>query len=407
MSQKIVSRIFIKTQKPSQLIGAIIGCFLGFFLIFIAAQLFADFKTMVNSQEQSIGSQFLVVNKQVSVLNSLKLGKSTFSKTEVDQLKSLPSVKRISEFTANQFEAVASMSIPNGESSAAFRTELFMESVGDDFLDVKPDDWNWELGNEMIPMILPTDFINLYNFNFAPGRGLPQLSKTTIQLAVFDIDVRGAKGTAHFTGKIVGFSNRISSVLVPKSFMNYANSHYGNNQTAPESYRIIVEAKQQELPKIQQYFKDEGYETNEDLLKNGKFGSLLQAILGILAVLGIVVMFVSVSSFILYVQLAISRSKYEIETLLRQGYPHIKIVQWYSKQLALIFTIIAVVNLILVFGVKNITNAYLENFGFEAPAQLNIFVIAGGFLLIALLWIVQTLNVRSQIYSLALPNSKR
>ncbi len=403
MSQKIISRIFINTQKPSQLIGAIIGCFLGFFLIFIAAQLFADFKTMVNSQEQSIGSQFLVVNKQVSVLNSLKLGKSTFSKNEVDQLKSLPSIKRISEFTANQFEAVASMSLPN--SSAQFRTELFMESVGDDFLDVKPDDWNWQEGNEMIPMILPTDFINLYNFNFAPGRGLPQLSKATIQLAIFDIDIRGVKGTAHFTGKIVGFSNRISSVLVPKSFMNYANSHYGNNQQATESYRIIVEAKQQELPKIQQYFEDEGYETNEELLKNGKFGSLLQAILGILAVLGMIVMLVSVSSFVLYVQLAISRSKYEIETLLRQGYPHKKIVHWYSKQLALIFSIIAIVNLTLVFGVKSITNSYLENFGFEAPAQLNVFVIVGGFLLIAILWIVQTLNVRSQIYSLALPSS--
>jgi hypothetical protein len=189
--------------------------------------------------------------------------------------------------------------------------------------------------------------------------------------------------------------------------MNYANSHFGNNQIEPESYRIIVEAKQQELPKIQQYFKDEGYETNEELLKNGKFGSLLQAILGILAVLGIVVIFVSVSSFVLYVQLAISRSKYEIETLLRQGYPHKKIVQWYSKQLALIFAIIAMVNVTLVWGVKNITNKYLENFGFEAPALLNVFVIGGGFLLIALLWIVQTLNVRSQIYSLALPNYRK
>jgi len=404
MSHKIISRIFIKTQKPSQLIGAIIGCFLGFFLIFTAAQLFADFKTMVNSQEQSIGSQFLVVNKQVSVLNSFKLGESTFSKTEVEELKSLPSVKRISEFTANQFEAVASMSIPNGESSSAFRTELFMESVGDDFLDVKPTDWNWQEGNEMIPLILPTDFINLYNFNFAPGRGLPQLSKSTIQLAVFDIDIQGAKGKAHFTGKIVGFSNRISSVLVPKSFMNYANSHYGNNQAAQESYRIIVEAKQQELPKIQQYFKDEGYETNEELLKNGKFGSLLQAILVILGALGIVVMFVSVSSFILYVQLAISRSKYEIETLLQQGYPHKKIAQWYSKQLALIFSIIAIVNLTLVAGVKSITNSYLENFGFEAPIHLNVFVIVGGFILITMLWISQTFNVRRQIYSMALPN---
>jgi len=72
----------------------------------------------------------------------------------------------------------------------------------------------------------------------------------------------------------------------------------------------------------------------------------------------------------------------------------------------LIFAIIAIVNLTLVWGVKSITNTYLENFGFEAPAQLNIFVIVGGFILITILWIVQTMNVRRQIYSMALPNSK-
>jgi len=405
MKNNILSSILIKTQKPNQLIGAIVGCFLGFFLIFIAAQLFADFKTMANSQEQVIGSQFLVINKPVSMLNSFKLGNSTFSSGEVEKLKSHPSIKRISEFTANQFEAVASMSLPN--SSAQFRTELFMESVGNDFLDIQPDDWNWQEGNEMIPMILPTDFINLYNFNFAPGRGLPQLSKATIQLAVFDIDIRGAKGSSHFQGRIAGFSNRISSVLVPKSFMDFANSHYGNNQTKPASYRIIVEAKQQELPEIQQFIEEEGYETNEELLKNGKFGSLLQAILGILAILGIIVMFVSVSSFILYVQLAITRSKYETETLLRQGYPHKKIIQWYSKQLALIFILIAVVNLALVFWIKTLTNSYIENLGFEAPDHLNVFVLLGGLLLIAMLWIFQTLNVRRQVFSMALPSSKK
>jgi hypothetical protein len=65
------------------------------------------------------------------------------------------------------------------------------------------------------------------------------------------------------------------------------------------------------------------------------------------------------------------------------------------------------VNLSLVWGVKSITNAYLENFGFEAPTQLNVFVIVGGFILITILWIVQTMNVRSQIYSMALPSSKK
>jgi len=400
MKRSILSTILYRTQKPSQLLGAIIGSLLGFFLVIAAAQLFADFKSMVTSSEQAIGSQFLVVNKQVSVLNSFKLGKSTFNKNEVEQLKSLPSIKRVGEFTANQFEAVASMSIPNGQAGAAMRTELFLESVGDDFLDVKPEDWKWNDGDEMIPMIVPTDFINLYNFNFAPGRGLPQLSKATIQMAVFDIDIRGAKGAAHFQGRIAGFSNRITSVLVPKSFMDYANSQYGNIQTSPESYRIIVEAKQNELPAIQKHFESEGYETNQELLKNGKFGSLLQAILGIVAVLGILVMFVSVSAFLLYVQLAITRSKYETETLLRQGYPHSNIISWYGKQLAAIMIIIAILTITLLIGVKSYTNKYIETFGFDAPASLNQFVLLGGLALVSLLWLVQYFAVRKQIYKL-------
>ncbi len=400
MKRSLLSTILYKTQKPSQLLGAIVGSLLGFFLVVAAAQLFADFKTMVTSSEQAIGSQFLVVNKQVSVLNSFKLGKSTFTQNEVTQLKSLPSIKRVGEFTANQFEAVASMSMPGGPSDAVMRTELFLESVGDDFLDVKPEDWKWNDGDEMIPMIVPTDFINLYNFNFAPGRGLPQLSKATIQMAVFDIDIRGAKGAAHFQGRIAGFSNRITSVLVPKSFMDFANSHYGNIQSTPESYRIIVEAKQNELPSIQKHFESEGYETNQELLKNGKFGSLLQAILGIVAVLGILVMFVSVSAFLLYVQLAITRSKYETETLLRQGYPHSKIVSWYGQQLAFIMLIIGISTTTLLFFVKSYTNQYIETFGFEAPKYLNDFVLLGGLGLVSLLWLVQYIAVRKQIYKL-------
>ena len=400
MKRSLLSTILYRTQKPSQLLGAIVGSLLGFFLVVAAAQLFADFKTMVTSSEQAIGSQFLVVNKQVSVLNSFKLGKSTFTQNEVTQLKSLPSIKRVGEFTANQFEAVASMSMPGGPSDAVMRTELFLESVGDDFLDVKPEDWKWNDGDEMIPMIVPTDFINLYNFNFAPGRGLPQLSKATIQMAVFDIDIRGAKGAAHFQGRIAGFSNRITSVLVPKSFMDFANSHYGNIQSTPESYRIIVEAKQNELPSIQKHFESEGYETNQELLKNGKFGSLLQAILGIVAVLGILVMFVSVSAFLLYVQLAITRSKYETETLLRQGYPHSKIVSWYGKQLAFIMLIIGISTTTLLFFVKSYTNQYIETFGFEAPKYLNNFVLLGGLGLVSLLWLVQYIAVRKQIYKL-------
>ncbi len=399
MKKTLLSNILLKTQKPSQLIGAILGSLLGFFLVIVAAQLFADFKTMVTSSEQAIGSQFLVINKQVSVLNSLKLGKSTFNESEIQQLKTLKSIQKVGKFTANQFEAVASMSIP-GNSGATMRTELFLESVDDDFLDVKPEEWTWEDGSNTVPLILPTDFINLYNFNFAPGRGLPQLSKGTIQMAIFDIDIRGKSGSARFQGRIAGFSNRITSVLVPQDFMNFANKKFGNIPNSAESYRIIVKAKQNELPAIQKHLENEGYETNQELLKNGKFGSLLQVILTIVAVLGIFVMFVSVSAFLLYVQLAITRSKYETETLLHQGYPHSKIVQWYSKQLALIMAIIFVVNLGLLYVIKKTTNAYIETFGFQAPEQINHFVILGSLILISALWLLQYLSIRKQIYKL-------
>lgn len=407
MRKNILSSILFGTQKPSQLVGAIVGCLLGFCLLFISAQLFVDFKTMVSSQEQAIGSQFLVINKQVSVLNSIKLGKTTFSSEEIKNIESQPAVKRISAFTTNQFEAIASMNFPNGESNVPMRTELFMESVGDDFLDVTPEDWNWQPNNNIIPLILPTDFINLYNFNFAPGRGLPQLSKGIIQMAEFDIEIHGAKGNASFKGKIAGFSNRISSVLVPQRFMDYANSHYGNLKYAKEAYRIIVEAKQNELPSIQKFIANEGYETNEELLKNGKIGSLLQAILGVLSLFGVIVMFVSISSFLLYVQLAITRSKYETETILKQGYPHSKIVFWYAKYIGIILFTILSITIGMAFWIKGMVNTYIENFGFEAPQSLNPIVMIGGIILIFAIWIIQFLEVRSQIYKLALPLKNR
>lgn len=41
-------------------------------------------------------------------------------------------------------------------------------------------------------------------------------------------------------GNIVGFSNRLNTILVPESFMNWANEAYGAGEKAEPS-RLIVE----------------------------------------------------------------------------------------------------------------------------------------------------------------------
>ena len=400
---RFFTRILIKTQKPRQLMFAILGVLLGFSMVIIPLQLFTDFKYLIADSEQAIGSQFLVINKKISVLNTIKLGTSTFSKAEIEDLKSNPNFKRVGKFTSNNFEASALIEIPMNGSLAQMKTELFLESVEDGFLDVKPSDWTWSENAHEIPIVLPNDFINLYNFNFAPGRGLPQISKGTIKMATFQIQIHGDSGNAVFTGRIAGFSNRVSSVLVPQAFMNFANSKYGNHKQNNQSYRIIVETKNNLINDAHKYFEDNGYEANSELLKNSKFSGLLEAILTILAMLGLLIIFVSVSAFVLYFQLAISRCKYELEVLLKLGYPHQIILWWYGKIICIILMIIYIINGIMLLWVKDEVIIYIQNFGFEIPAGVHPIVMVSGGIMMAIVWLVQWLIIRSDLYQLALP----
>lgn len=62
------------------------------------------------------------------------------------------------------------------------RTYLFFESVPDRFLDVRSDEWGFEEGSEFVPIILPRNYLNLYNFGFASTRGLPQVSEDLVRV---------------------------------------------------------------------------------------------------------------------------------------------------------------------------------------------------------------------------------
>ena len=400
----LISKILYRTQKISQLTSAIFGVFLGFSLILTSSQIFTDFKNIIHDSAQAIGSQFLVINKKISLLNTFNIGNSSFTESEINEIKSNSCFKKVGKFTANKFEAQASIQFPIENTYTEIRTDLFLESVDDDFLDIKPKDWHWNIKDDEIPIILPNDFINLYNFNYAPGRGMPQISKSTMKMANFKIEVSGIGGNSFYRGKIVGFSNRITSVLVPYSFMEFANEIYGLNQNNNKSLRLIVEAKNNELSNVQNYIDKHGYEANGELLKNSKFANLLQAILSIIAFFGVIMIVISVSSLILYIQLSITRSKFEIETLLKLGLSHRKIIQWYAYKIAFILALVYAINVIVLVFVKSKTNELIGTFGFEAPNHLNVYVLLISFLILMIIWCFQIIAVYRQIFKLALPN---
>ena len=405
MKTSTVTKIILRTQKPSQLISALMGCLVGFLLIIASIQNYINLNSILSDNNQAIGSQFLVINKKVSILNSLSLKKSSFTQSQIHEIESLPSVEKLSTFVPNQFEAQAYLQLSLSQANQVeLKTDLFLESLDDLFLDVKSDDWKWKDGDEVVPVILPADFINLYNFTYAPARNLPQISKSTIQMFGFKIIIGNGFKTTTYKGKIIGFSNRITSMIVPFSFMQFANEKYKNeSMNNHDYYRLIVKINPAKLADFNKYLNEKGLETNNELLKSAKLSSMLQFTLSFVFFIGLLMILNAFSGFILYLQLTITKSKYELETLLRLGYSHQKLVKWYTSGIFSVLAFIVILSFILLKYIQKKVVHFMSDFSFEVSDDLHNLVIISGLTMMLILFFLFFLSIRKQIYKLSLP----
>jgi hypothetical protein len=289
-----------------------------------------------------------------------------------------------------------------------------MESVESQFLDLKPSQFQWTIptSNQTslpeVPIILPTDFINLYNFNYAPSRGLPQISKDVIKLAPFQLLLGDPlKKSMLVNARIAGFSNRIGSVLVPINFLRYSNQQLSQNNSPVKPNKLIIAAQPNKLPELQNYLDEMGYETNQELMRNGKFHTLLNVILGSVAALGLIVIFVAVSSFVLYLQLSITQSKYELETLLRLGLSHHQLTRWYVQGIALILLGISLLSTAILYTTNHYVYKHLIRLDFQPEKHIHTQVIYAGTALILAVFLVQYKTIKNQIFQLSLPSKPK
>ena len=82
----------------------------------------------------------------------------------------------------------------SGNDEIPFYTDLFFESVPDEFIDVKSNDWKWNGNSQFIPMIVPNIFLDMYNFGFAASQNLPQLSQQLVMNLPLNITIKTAAG---------------------------------------------------------------------------------------------------------------------------------------------------------------------------------------------------------------------
>ena len=373
------------------MIGAVIGSFLGLLLLLLSIQFYMDLKNLTEGGGTET-DQFVIINKTVTLFNTL--GKSaSFSPEEIDTIKLQPFIKNVGQFTPNNYKVSASSSM------LGFYTELFFESVPDEFLDVEDSRFQWQSGQNVLPIILSKDYLALYNFGFAPSQGLPQFTANTIQKVPLDITVRGNGQRKVYQGKIVGFSERINSILVPQSFMDYTNNYFRDFQ-AKGSSRLLVLADNPFSDEFKGYLKSKGYELSTGRLIGGELASIIKSLITAVAVIGFLIVLLSILVFVLNFQLMVSKSSKDIGLMMQLGYKQNQIGQILKRHLMFLFGIVMVLTVIFFAISRYFIVRFFSTQGMEL-GSVHPVVIVAALLFSGLFVFINFTNIQKSIKNLS------
>lgn len=333
---RLVYQILWKDHSRIHLLGAFLGTLAGFVLLLAGIQFYMDIKAVLSENRDLLDPEYIVINKKVNIGNTLGLTGGGFTEEEIAEIQDQPFADQVAAFNSNEFPVQA---YTEGEQVPNFITELFFEAIPDEFIDVKSEDWRWDPEEGTIPVIIPQDYLNLYNFGFAPSQGLPQIPKGVLSLINFKIRLNGpGRGNYDdYNGRIVGFSNRVSSILVPLDFLEWANEEYGHFKKKDPAQVILV-SKDPTDPSIIRFLEEKGYDTIREKLKSSRMNIILKFVISFLVIVAAIIIALAFLVFLLSLQLMISRSSDKIRRLNKLGFHYLEISRPYILLLMLLMT---------------------------------------------------------------------
>ncbi|MFZ1529773.1 MAG: FtsX-like permease family protein [Ferruginibacter sp.] len=339
ISYKTIAGLLSTGENRSSKIFSYAGLGLGVLLLLCCVQMFININQLIREKNpRKNGFDFVSITKNITNQN---MGKDNrFSPADVEEIKKQPFISDAAPLISNQFRAKASAGniIP-------FSTDLFLEAIKNDFIDTLPPDFKWEQGQVDVPIIFSADYLEMYNV-FAPAQDLPQLSAQTAGAVNIMLECYSPWGVQTFRGHIVAVSDRINSVLVPESFLNWANKNYGNAVNIPAS-RVYLKTVDANNADLLNYLQLKDYRVNKDKTKFGRVKQVLQAVVSGLGVFAVLVILLAMLLFSFYLQLMIARSRDNLQLLLTLGYSPAWLSKTVSKKWIPVYAIIIIIALVL------------------------------------------------------------
>ena len=370
-----------------------IGLGIGVLLLLCSIQMFVNIQQLLN--EGSIhkdGYDFISITKTVTNETMGQFEKNLFNSDEVQELKAKPFISDVAPLEANQFQVELSAG-----GILPFQTNLFLESIENSFLDTIPSSFQWQAGQTTIPIIVSSDFLEIFNV-FGPSYNLPQVSPETASGIPVLITCHGDGGREQtFSGRIVAFSDRINSVLVPKTFLDWANLNF-KGQKSEHASRLYIKTKDANDTELLKFLDEKNYKVNKDKTKFGRMKQVFQGIFSGLAVFGVMVIVLALLLFSFYLQLVIARSRDSLKLLLELGYSPGWLSSKVSRRFIPAYFIIVIIALILT---QLMQWAFHQSVMYNRPelaTLINWTVILTAVILIALSVITNFKLVRRLVY---------
>lgn len=310
-----------------QFAGFFFANLFGMLIVLLGFQFYQDVVPMFTAEDSFMKNDFLIVNKKIGTASTISGRSNTFSNAEIDDFGRQPFVGRIGWFTATAYKADANMSV-NG-TSVLNNGEINFESIPDVFVDTKKSNWKYRPGDTTVPIILPRIYLTMYNFGFAQSHSLPKISEGLVGMIDFRIFVHGHNKEGRFNGKVIGFSNRLSSILVPQAFMDWSNATYSQGETH-EPTRLIMQINNPGDRRFTTYLDRKGYEIENDKLNAEKTTYFLRMMITMVMLVGLVISALSFYMLMLSIYLLVQKNSGKLENLLLIGYKPTEVARPYQ-----------------------------------------------------------------------------
>ena len=390
MLQLLLKKLIRTASGRTRWFMAILGLSIALLLMLSAIQLQVNYNYLLHHKtNQDSVANFLVVNK---VLTSQNIHNTTIEATEIEQLKKQGFLDEVGILTPSRYKA----SIQSNSDRFPFYTDIAFESAPASFIDVYDQHWTWDESSSFIPMIAPNMFLDFYNFEFSQSQNLPQLTQDVVKMIVFKVNIQTVQGPASFNGRIVGFSDRISSLIVPQEFMDYANHHFAAAKVEQPS-RVIIRTKDPGNPVLVDYLKQHNLSTDADKTRFSKYRQIVNVVVNASWITGLIMLLFALLIFTLFIQLTISSCKTEIELLLTLGASPVQLKRFLMKQFFPANILITILS-ILVLSIFQYSGAQLLlQQKMFISAYLSLYTLMGAVIVLMLIWIVYKTSLNKYV----------